>query len=505
MDSSDSERLRDPLTGLPGRALLADRLRQALALSDRTGERTAVAYARVDQFEQIAEQHGREIADELSQAVARRLVHHLRGGDTAASDAGGPFVFVWPGISTAEEAQSLAQRVAGLLSEPFSAGSEPIVARLSASIGVAVSTPGEASETLLESARNALADATTSGGGQVRLSARSQPVEPRDHSAYPLNTALARGELVLHYQPVVDLERSVVTGVEALMRWQHPHGLRLPDTFIPQAEASGLILRLGAWAVEEACRQGAQWRTSGLKLDIAVNLSARQVCHPDVVGMISGALDRTGFPASRLLIEVTETTMMEDAELAHARLIELAALGLRIAIDDFGTGYSSLLYLKRYPISVLKVDRSFIAGMGHDRSDDAIVASVVSLARAYGAECIAEGVETREQLSALRSLNCTHAQGNLFGVPVPADGLVAALSAAEAMLTTPIRLQPVTSTDDEPVSAAVRARIEQLHQEGASPLTIAAALNREQAPHPRNIRWHGTAVTRELVEQLSAS
>jgi EAL domain-containing protein (putative c-di-GMP-specific phosphodiesterase class I) len=242
-----------------------------------------------------------------------------------------------------------------------------------------------------------------------------------------------------------------------------------------------------------------------LELDVAVNLSARQVCHPDVVNTIAGALQRTGFPAGRLLIEITETTMMEDAEIAYGRLSQLAALGIRIAIDDFGTGYSSLLYLKRYPISVLKIDRSFIAGMGHNRSDDAIVASVVTLARAYGAACIAEGVETRDQLARLRSLQCTHAQGNLFGVPVPADALAATLSAYEAMMAAPVSLQPVTGMDNEPVAPAVLARIEQLHEEGASPFTIAAALNRERAPHPRNIRWHGTAVTRELVELLTAS
>jgi diguanylate cyclase (GGDEF)-like protein len=505
MDSSDSVSLRDPLTGLPGRALLADRLRQALALSDRTGERTAVAYARVDQLEEIAAQHGGDVADELRQAVALRLVQHLRGGDTVACEASDAFVFVWPGVTTAEEARSLAQRVAGLLRDPFTFGIQPGVVKLSASIGVAVSTPGEASESLLESAHGALADATGSGGGQLRLSDRTQPAGQRDSSAYPLNTALDRGELALHYQPVVDVEGRVVTGVEALLRWQHPEGLRLPDSFIPQAEANGLILRIGAWVIEEACRQGTQWRSSGLELDVAVNLSARQVCHPDVVNTIAGALQRTGFPAGRLLIEITETTMMEDAEIAYARLSELAALGIRIAIDDFGTGYSSLLYLKRYPISVLKIDRSFIAGLGHNRSDDAIVASVVTLARAYGAACIAEGVETRDQLARLRSLQCTHAQGNLFGVPVPADALAATLSAYEAMMAAPVSLQPVTGMDNEPVAPAVLARIEQLHEEGASPFTIAAALNRERAPHPRNIRWHGTAVTRELVELLTAS
>jgi EAL domain-containing protein (putative c-di-GMP-specific phosphodiesterase class I) len=242
---------------------------------------------------------------------------------------------------------------------------------------------------------------------------------------------------VLHYQPVVDLKRGITTGVEALVRWKRADGLRMPDTFIPAAEASGLIVPMGVWVLQEACRQGAVWRSEGLDLDIAVNLSARQVTHPDVVSTIQDALRRSGLPPERLLVEVTESTVMEDAEAAEVALHAIAALGVAVAIDDFGTGYSSLVYLKRYDLHALKVDRSFVAGMGVNADDDAIVASIINLAGAVGAVCIAEGVETHEQHASLVALGCDYAQGFLFGRPVPAEALAQALTDCARVLASP--------------------------------------------------------------------
>jgi EAL domain-containing protein (putative c-di-GMP-specific phosphodiesterase class I) len=244
-----------------------------------------------------------------------------------------------------------------------------------------------------------------------------------------------------------------VTAVEALVRWQEPDELRMPETFIPEAEASGLIVPLGAWVIDEACRQGAEWLAGGLELKMAVNLSARQVCHPDLVSTIAGSLERSGLPAYQLLVEITETTMMDDADVALTTLTQVAAMGVGIAIDDFGTGYSSLMYLSRYPLHVLKIDRSFVAGMGQHRSDDAIVAGVIGLARAVGADCIAEGVETTSQLDALRTMGCRHAQGYLFGRPVPAVELPASLVTCEALLALSTTLDVPVDTQAPPTAA----------------------------------------------------
>jgi EAL domain-containing protein (putative c-di-GMP-specific phosphodiesterase class I) len=367
-------------------------------------------------------------------------------------------------------------------------------------MGLAISKPSETADALLMAARKASSDArsashTSAGDGAQEALTMIESPEPASAS---MQSALSQGDFVLHYQPVVDVDAGVVTAVEALVRWRTPDGLRMPDSFIPDAEADGLIVPLGAWVIEEACRQGAEWRDRGLALDVAVNLSARQVCHPDVVATIAGALARSGLPSHRLLVEITETTMMEDADVALSALTQIAATGARIAIDDFGTGFSSLMYLRRYPVNALKIDRSFVAGLGHHRSDDGIVASVIGLARAVGAECIAEGVETALQLATLKAMGCRQAQGYLFGRPVPAAGLPASVADCEALLA--LSSDAVARVIEEPLALPnVRARIEELHEAGASPLTIAAALNREGAKHPRNVRWHGSAVMRHLA------
>ncbi|MDX6278966.1 MAG: hypothetical protein QOH03_37 [Kribbellaceae bacterium] len=429
--------LHDPLTELPNRDLLRDRLRQALAWTERTGRPVAVAFVSLDHFKRVNERLGHGAGDELLRAVARRWSGLMRSGDTLARFAGDEFVAVWPGVEGVAEAETLAQGLFDAIAAPFTLGDSAVL--VSASIGLAVGVPAQSSDDLLLAADAAMADAKSRGRARITLhsDALQESIRVRLRTEIELREALQRDELVLHYQPVVALSRGVTTGGEALVRWRHADGLRMPDTFIPAAEASGLIVPMGAWVLEEACHQGALWRAQGLDLDVAVNLSARQVTHPDVVTTIQGALRRSGLPPQRLLVEVTESTVMEDADAAEVALRAIAALGVAVAIDDFGTGYSSLVYLKRYDLHALKVDRSFVAGLGRNADDDAIVASIVNLAGAVGAVCIAEGVETREQHRALVGLGCDYAQGFLFGRPVPAVGLAKALTDCADVLATP--------------------------------------------------------------------
>jgi diguanylate cyclase (GGDEF)-like protein len=426
--------LHDPLTQLPNRDLLKDRLRQALAWAERTSHPVVVAFLSMDGFRRVNERLGHSAGDRLLQQVSSRWLAVMRIGDTLARFAGDEFVAVWPGVESIADGESLVRRLVGVLETPFTLNESTLA--MTASIGVAISVRGQSSDDLLQAADAAMAEAKGRGPGHVTLhsDALRQGIHLRLRTEIELREALRHDELVLHYQPVVDLKRGVTTGVEALVRWQRADGLRMPDTFIPAAESSGLIVPMGAWVLVEACRQGALWRRQGLDLEVAVNLSARQVTHPDVVSTIQDALRRSGLPPERLLIEVTESTVMADADAAEVTLRAIAALGVSVAIDDFGTGYSSLVYLKRYDLHALKVDRSFVAGMGVSAEDGAIVASIINLAGAVGAVCIAEGVETPEQHAALVELGCDFAQGFLFGRPVPAEALAETLTECARVL-----------------------------------------------------------------------
>jgi diguanylate cyclase (GGDEF)-like protein len=429
--------LHDPLTQLPNRDLLRDRLRQALAWAERSGRPVVVAFLSLDGFGRVNERLGHSAGDTLLQAVSGRWLAMMRSGDTLARFAGDEFVAVWPGVESIAEGEALVRGLVDVMEAPFTLNESTVA--MSASIGVAISVPSQSSDDLLQAADAAMAEAKSRGPGHLTLhsDALRQGIHLRLRTEVELREALRHDELVLHYQPVVDLKRGVTTGVEALVRWRRADGLRMPDTFIPAAEASGLIVPMGVWVLQEACRQGASWRRQGLDLDVAVNLSARQVTHPDVVSTIQDALRSSGLPPERLLVEVTESTVMADADAAEVALRAIAALGVSVAIDDFGTGYSSLVYLKRYDLHALKVDRTFVAGMGVSAEDDAIVASIINLARAVGAVCIAEGVETPEQHAALVALGCDYAQGFLFGRPVPAEALAQTLTDCARVLASP--------------------------------------------------------------------
>ena len=425
--------LRDPLTGLPNRTLLHDRLEQALAEGSRSGRLVAVAVLRVDGFAAVNDRLGDEGGDAVLVEIASRLELRIRDGDTIARVRGLDFAVVWRDLTSIGEVTELTARLAEAFESPIALGDRKVL--VAATIGVSVDTWAQTADELLLAAEATLLDALRDGTGQLIVTADGPVEAPRRRTEVHLRAAMYRDELVVHYQPVVDMTRGTVVGVEALVRWQHPtDGLLEPDLFIPIAEEGGLIVALGARVLEQACAQAARWHADGLFLDLAVNLSTRQVAHPDLVRTIERVLLDTGLDPAYLVLEVTESTVMEDAEAAAKVFSQIVALGVSLAIDDFGTGYSSLVYLKRYPIEALKIDRSFVGGMGLNDDDDAIVASVIGLARAVGGSCIAEGVETEEQYAGLRALRCGFGQGWLFGRAVPADELPTLVQDCQTLL-----------------------------------------------------------------------
>ncbi|MDT7538722.1 MAG: hypothetical protein QOI82_2307 [Actinomycetota bacterium] len=490
--------LHDSLTGLPNRLLLADRLEQACADARRHGRQVGVAFLDLDHFKRINDSLGHAAGDALLLQVAGRLTGVMREGDTLSRYSGDEFVIVWRDLAHAENVATLGARLSEVLALPFDLGATSV--NLSASVGVAVGDAASADDLLME-ADAAMYDAKRHGGARLRVFTGElrQGVEDLMKTEVELRGALNRSELVLHYQPVIDLESAQPVAVEALARWQHPErGLLSPSCFIPVAESSGLIVPLGRWAVDQACRDAAAFSGAAQGLDVAVNLSVRQLTQPDVVEHVRDALQRSGLDPRRLMLEVTESVFMQDADAAAAALNGLAQLGVRIAIDDFGTGYSSLLYLRRYPISALKLDRVFVSGIGLSLNDEAICRSVVNLAHAVGATSIGEGVETVEQFSALRALGCQQAQGFLWSPAVSAGDLAGVLAGC-AQLGLPL---PGRSRRRKPVPPAaalgVVERAEALRAKGASPHSIAAALNRAGAPKADGARWTGASVSRLL-------
>jgi Amt family ammonium transporter len=490
--------LHDALTGLPNRLLLADRLEQACADARRQGRHVGVAFLDLDHFKRINDSLGHAAGDALLLQVAGRLTGVMREGDTLSRYSGDEFVIVWRDLSSAENMETLGARLSEVLALPFDLGDTSV--NLSASVGVAVGDAASADE-LLMAADAAMYDAKRHGGARLRIFSDDlrRGVDDLMRTEVELRAALSRSELVLHYQPVIDLGTGQPVGVEALARWQHPQrGLIPPGQFIPVAESSGLIVPLGRWAVDRACRDAAAFAGAAEGLDVAVNLSVRQLTQPDVVEHVRDALQRSGLDPERLMLEVTESVFMHDADAAAVALNGLAALGVRIAIDDFGTGYSSLLYLRRYPISALKLDRAFVSGLARSLNDEAICSSVVSLAHAIGAMSIGEGVETMEQFAALRALGCQQAQGFLWSPGVAADDLPRVLADCADVplpgsdITSGRRRKAVTA------GPAVVDRAVALRASGASAHSVAAALNRAGMPRPDGSRWTASSVTRQI-------
>ena len=421
--------LHDTLTGLPNRDLFSDRLALTLARARRGGAPPAVLIADLDQFKLINDSLGHQAGDELLRAVAPRLASAVRDTDTVARFGGDEFVVLCDGVGSEQQALDLAQRLADVLDEPITVAGSPVY--MSASFGVAYATHDSNAEDLLRDADAALYRAKARGRGRCELfdaPMRAQAMA-RLEIETGLRVALGTDELTLHYQPVVDLGTGKTLALEALMRWRHPvRGPVSPGEFIPVAEDAGLIVPLGRWALNEACRMAASLGPDGPP--VSVNLSARQLAQPNIVDDVAGALERSGLPASRLWLELTETALFEEADAPLPVLHELKELGVALVLDDFGTGYSSLAYLQRFPLDALKIDRAFVAEMTRDTRAAALVEAIATMARSLGLTVVPEGIETEDQREALLALGCHYGQGFLFGRPQPASAYAEPAAAA---------------------------------------------------------------------------
>ncbi|WP_019142283.1 putative bifunctional diguanylate cyclase/phosphodiesterase [Noviherbaspirillum massiliense] len=416
--------LHDGLTRLPNRTLLEDRIIQAISSAQRSGKPFSVMFLDLDRFKTINDSLGHHYGDKLLQAVAQRLTAILRSEDTVARIGGDEFVVVLREMAEAQAAAHIAEKILTALARPFSIeGQEQ---NISSSIGISIyPDDGTDLRALMMHADSAMYHAKNMGRNNYQFFTKEMNAAAamRLEMEKSLRHALENGEFELHYQPKVSTASGEIVAMEALVRWRHPQkGLVSPAEFIPLAEDMGLIIPLGAWVLSTACRQNRQWQLSGLpRLRVAVNLSAVQFRQKDLVEFIAQVLEDTGLEASCLELEVTESTVMQDAEEAALILERLHAKGIHISIDDFGTGYSSLSYLKRFHLDSLKIDRSFVRDISSDPDDAAIVKSVIALAHSLRLRVIAEGVETGEQLAFLRTLGCDEYQGYYRSRPLPAQ------------------------------------------------------------------------------------
>lgn len=425
----------DPLTGTANRALFAERLEQALALARRDGSTVAVLCIDLDHFKDVNDTLGHPAGDQLLREVVRRLDANLRATDTLARLGGDEFAIVQTQAEQPNDAESLASRVIELLAAPFELDGHQAV--IGASVGIALAAGGSAqSARLLQEADLALYHAKSGGRGDFRFfdEAMNDRLHGRKMLEADLRRALQEGQFALYFQPQVSLQADGsghrITGAEALVRWHHPTGgLMAPDRFIPLAEETSMILPLGEWVLNEACRQAASW-PDGLR--VAVNVSAVQFCHAGFLEMVERALKRTGLPGHRLELEITESVMMTDTEETIAVMGCLRKLGVRLAMDDFGTGYSSLGYLRQFRFDKIKIDKSFVHELGESGEAEAIVRAVIGIGRALGASANAEGVETERQAALLRAEGCGEVQGFLYGQPMPAQRFLDFLAAQRA-------------------------------------------------------------------------
>jgi diguanylate cyclase (GGDEF)-like protein/PAS domain S-box-containing protein len=431
----EHQALHDPLTGLPNRALVLDRLGRALARAHRTGLHTVVLFIDVDRFKVVNDSLGHAYGDDLLVAVAARLRAALRETDTVARLGGDEFVVLLEDLSHEGVALEVAEKILEAMRRPFHlAGRELFV---TASIGLALSvSESDTAESMVRDADAAMYVAKGRGRNRLEVFDDSIRVRVVHHLEVEndLHRALERGELQLLYQPAYELATNRIVGVEALLRWHHPkRGIVLPGEFIGVAEETGLIVDIGRWTIDEACRQIKAWREWGdtSLRTLWVNLSARQLAGNDMPSVVADALERHDLPPGVLGLELTESALIEEAEAAGSMLREIEALGVRLAIDDFGTGYSSLLYLQRYKVDVLKVDRSFVSGLGTNEDDTAITSAVINLGHNLGMQVSAEGVETPMQLERLRELGCDTACGFYLERPTTPEVVTELLVSAD--------------------------------------------------------------------------
>lgn len=415
----------DPLTGLPNRSLLADRLEHALERGRRSESRVALLFIDLDRFKHVNDSLGHPVGDRLLQEVAHRLHSTVRQQDTLARQGGDEFVVIIEDVEGPDDAARVAVKLLATLESPVTLDGHEIF--VGGSIGISIfPSDGDSSEALLRCADSAMYEAKEQGRSTYRFYTAEQTRISRERFELEsgLRRAIERDELRLFYQPQAACANGQLVGVEALVRWQHPErGLVPPDRFIPLAEEIGLIGQIGEWVLNTACAQARQWAQAGHPLRVAVNLSSHQVSQDKLFDTVKGALNRSGLAPSLLELEITEGHVLKRVEECIVELHRVKTLGVSLAIDDFGTGYSSLSYLKRLPVDRLKIDRSFVEGIPDDHDDISIVATILSMARNLGMGVIAEGVETPAQIEHLVAARCGEYQGYLLGKPMPPDAL----------------------------------------------------------------------------------
>jgi diguanylate cyclase (GGDEF)-like protein/PAS domain S-box-containing protein len=431
----------DPLTRLPNRALFEDRLVHAFDRTWRGGHSLCLLLADLDYFKDINDTYGHALGDAVLIEVAGRLTHGVRAEDTVARLGGDEFAVLIEEVTGELDGARAADRIITALAEPIVIGDIEVFAHASIGIVCASATGRETEGStralmgqLLIDADLAMYEAKRQGrrGFQFYESSMQDGVKERMAIRSDLEGGLGREEFLLHYQPIVEIDTGAVVGAEALIRWQHPQrGLVPPLEFIPLAEQTGLIVAIGRWVLAEACREAAGWRSPSVERSlpyVSVNVAGSQLQHPGFVQDVEDVLRDTGLPPARLVLEVTESALIEDTEGNVLKLEQLRDLGIRLAIDDFGTGYSSLSYLRQFSLDMLKIDKSFIDSLGRDAKGTALVAAMVAMGTSLGMEVIAEGIEDQAQLLDLQTLHCYFGQGYLFSKPVPADDLAALLS-----------------------------------------------------------------------------
>lgn len=425
---ADEMARHDPLTGLPNRLLLRERLKEAVGRLQRSGEACAVLLIDLDRFKPINDTLGHPMGDALLKKVADRLRSTVRPTDTVARIGGDEFVILQAGIQEAASTQALARRLVDLVGRAYMIDGHLLT--IGASVGVALApNDGIEADKLLKNADLALYRAKLDGRATYRffepeMDARMQA---RRRLELDMRQALARREFQLHYQPQMQLEGNRLVGCEALIRWQHPErGMVSPLDFIPLAEEIGLIVPIGEWVIRQACRDAVTWPAP---LSVAVNVSPAQFKNERLVEMVMSALSSSGLPATRLEVEITEGVLLQQNEKTLQTLHRLRELGVRVSMDDFGTGYSSLSYLRSFPFDKIKIDRSFISDISGKRDGEAIIRAIAGLGKSLGMTTVAEGVETADQMERIRAEGCTDVQGYLISKPVSASEVLKFLSA----------------------------------------------------------------------------